>query len=104
MGRLGDEKPGTKGFTDSYAAYNYNRCFENKCCEADFSAITGCTFAVEDNPYAINFFTGEPEESVRIDYIFLKNVSQVLSSEVVFNLKPFWVSDHSALLTKILLP
>jgi endonuclease/exonuclease/phosphatase family metal-dependent hydrolase len=56
------------------------------------------------SPYAFNLFTGEREESVRIDYIFVKNVSQVLGSQVFLNLEPFWASDHSALLTKIVLP
>jgi maltose 6'-phosphate phosphatase len=92
----------SNGFIDSYSAYN--ECAGNQCCDADYSAITGCTFAVEDNPYAFNLFTGEREESVRIDYIFVKNVSQVLGSQVFLNLEPFWASDHSALLTKILLP
>jgi len=92
----------SNGFTDSYAAYN--ECAGSQCCDTDYSTITGCTFAVEDNPYAFNLFTGEREEIVRIDYIFVKNVSQVLSSEVFLNREPFWASDHSALLTKILLP
>jgi len=90
------------GFIDSYAAYN--ECVGNQCCDADDSVITGCTFAVEGNPYAFNLFTGEREEIVRIDYIFLKNGCKIQNSGVIFNLNPFWVSDHSALLTKILLP
>jgi maltose 6'-phosphate phosphatase len=92
----------SKGFTDSYAAYN--KCVDNQCCDPDFSATTGCTYAVGDNPYAFNLFTGEREETIRIDYIFLKNVSEIISSEVIFNLDPSWVSDHSAVLTKIALP
>jgi maltose 6'-phosphate phosphatase len=90
----------SNGFIDSYGAIH--TCVN--CCQVDYSSTTGCTFAVQGNPYAINLFTGEPEESVRIDYIFVKNVLQVLSSEVFLNQEPLWVSDHSALLTKILLP
>ena len=92
----------SNGFTDSYAYYY--ACDNNRCCDARDSFATGCTFAVEDNPYAFNFFTGQPEETVRIDYIFLKNGPQVLDSKVVFNPNPDWVSDHSAVLTKIALP
>jgi maltose 6'-phosphate phosphatase len=88
------------GFTDSYAATH--TCVN--CCQVTNSSTTGCTFAVDDNPYAFNLFTHEPEDPVRIDYIFLKNVSKILSSEVIFNLDPSWVSDHSAVLTKIALP
>jgi len=90
----------SKGFTDSYSITH--TCF--RCCDIYDSAKTGCTFAVDDNPYAVNLFTGEREETVRIDYIFLKNVSKIISSEVIFNLDPSWVSDHSAVLTKIALP
>jgi maltose 6'-phosphate phosphatase len=90
----------SNGFIDSYGAMH--TCVN--CCQVLNSSATGCTFAVEGNPYAINLFTGEPEESARIDYIFVKNILQVLSSEVVLNQEPLWVSDHSALLTKILLP
>jgi len=89
-----------RGFIDSYATTN--TCVN--CCQVENSSTTGCTFAVEGNPYGINLFTGDPEESVRIDYIFVKKVSQVLSSEVFLNQGPLWVSDHSALLTKIHLP
>jgi endonuclease/exonuclease/phosphatase family metal-dependent hydrolase len=92
----------SNGFTDSYSAYN--ACADNHCCHAEDSANTGCTYAVEGNPYAFNLFTHEPEDPVRIDYIFLKNVSDIIGSEVIFNLNPFWVSDHSAVLTKIALP
>ena len=92
-----------KGFIDSYAAYN--ECVDNRCCDPESSATTGCTYAVVGNPYAFNLFTGEPEDTVRIDYIFLKNVSEIISSEVIFNPDPsWWVSDHSAVLTKIALP
>jgi len=38
-------------------------------------------FAVEGNPYAFNLFTGEREEIVRIDYIFLKNVARYRTVE-----------------------
>jgi maltose 6'-phosphate phosphatase len=93
----------SKGFTDSYSAFNTG-CDNNRCCDMNKSAISGCTFAVDDNPYAFNLFTHKPEEPVRIDYIFLKNVSEILSSEVIFNFDPSWVSDHSAVLTKIALP
>lgn len=89
-----------KGFTDSYSITHV--CLS--CCDIYNSAATGCTFAVDDNPYAVNLFTGEREETVRIDYIFLKNVSEIISSEVIFNSDPSWVSDHSAVLTKIALP
>jgi maltose 6'-phosphate phosphatase len=89
----------SKGFIDSYAMAN--NCVY--CCQMANSGETGCTFGVQGNPYATNLFTGEPEDSVRIDYIFLKNVPRVESSEVFLNQDPDWVSDHSALLTKILL-
>jgi maltose 6'-phosphate phosphatase len=90
----------SSGFNDSYGATH--SCVS--CCQVLNSSTTGCTFAVEGNPYATNLFTGEPEESLRIDYIFVKNVSPVLSSEVFLNQGLLWVSDHSALLTTILLP
>jgi maltose 6'-phosphate phosphatase len=89
----------SKGFTDSYSITHV--CLN--CCDIYASATTGCTYAVAGNPYAFNLFTGEREETVRIDYIFLKNVSEIISSEVIFNLNPSWVSDHSAVLTKIAL-
>ena len=91
------------GFTDSYASYS-DECVDAQCCDINDSAATGCTFAVVGNPYANNLFTGEPEVSVRIDYIFVKKVSQLLSSEVFLNQETFWVSDHSTLITRILLP
>ena len=90
----------SKGFADSYSIKH--GCID--CCDIDDSTATGCTYAVEGNRYAFNLFTGEREETVRIDYIFLKNVSAIISSEVIFNLDPSWVSDHSAVLTKIALP
>ncbi|MBW2093169.1 MAG: endonuclease/exonuclease/phosphatase family protein [Deltaproteobacteria bacterium] len=86
------------GFTDTYAQLNCPDC----CSQVD---PTGCTYAVPCNvvpcnPYAVNPFTGLPEEPKRIDYIFVKNVEETVSSEVVFNEAP-WVSDHSAVLTKV---
>jgi maltose 6'-phosphate phosphatase len=89
-----------KGFTDSYSIKQ--GCIQ--CCEMIDSAESGCTYAVKDNPYAFDLFTGEREEAVRIDYVFLKNVSEVITSEVIFNFGPLWVSDHSAVVTKIALP
>jgi maltose 6'-phosphate phosphatase len=90
----------SKGFADSYSIEH--GC--THCCKIGDLAAIGCTYAVAGNPYAFNLFTGEREETVRIDYIFLKNVSGIISSEVIFNSDPSWVSDHSALLTKIALP
>jgi len=86
------------GFIDTYAQLNCPDC----CSQTD---PTGCTFAVPCgvvpcNPYAVDPFTGLPEEAKRIDYIFVKNLGKIVSSDVVFNSEP-WVSDHSGVLTKI---
>ncbi|MBW2142133.1 MAG: endonuclease/exonuclease/phosphatase family protein [Deltaproteobacteria bacterium] len=86
------------GFIDTYARLNCPDC----CSQID---PTGCTFAVPCgvvpcNPYAVDPFTGLPEEAKRIDYIFVKNLGKIVSSDVVFNSEP-WVSDHSGVLTKI---
>jgi len=83
-----------EGFVDSYAYVN--NCI--RCCS---ESNQGCTYGVDDNPYAFNPFTGEREETVRIDYIFTKDVNQIISSEVIFNEYPNWVSDHSAVFTKL---
>jgi maltose 6'-phosphate phosphatase len=82
------------GFVDSYGAVN--GC--TNCCG---SVENSCTYGVDDNPYAFNLFTHQREETVRIDYIFLKGNYDILSSEVVFTGPNDWVSDHSALLTKV---
>lgn len=81
------------GFVDSYGAIN--NC--TACCgELDM----GCTYGLDDNPYAVNLFTHEREPIVRIDYVFARGNIEVLSSEVVFDSAP-WVSDHSAVLTTL---
>jgi maltose 6'-phosphate phosphatase len=82
------------GFIDSYG--DANGC-SNCCSEYGF----GCTYAVGDNPYAFNPFTHERGETVRIDYIFLKGDYEIISSDVVFTGPQDWVSDHSAVLTKV---
>lgn len=63
----------------------------------------GCTYAVlPENKYAINPFTGDPGDPMRIDYIFIKGGHIVTKeSTVVFNTDSNWVSDHSGVLTKI---
>jgi endonuclease/exonuclease/phosphatase family metal-dependent hydrolase len=56
---------------------------------------------VDDNPYAVNIFTGLPEPPARIDYVFLKGEQvSTRDSTVVFNSAP-WVSDHSAVITGV---
>ena len=85
------------GFIDTYSTAN--NC--TNCCSEDegYEDYDGCTFAVTDNPYAINPFTGQTEDPKRIDYIFVKGM-ETDSSNVVFNSDP-WVSDHSGVLTRI---
>jgi maltose 6'-phosphate phosphatase len=100
-----------EGFVDTYAAINEcctsgphdNGCIN--CCSEE-ELYKGCTFAVPGNPYAFNPFTGEQEEPKRIDYIFIKGKRiGIENSFVVFKVDPHWVSDHSAVLTRIkLLP
>lgn len=85
------------GFEDSYATAN--ACTD--CCSIAEGTL-GCTYGVPGNPYLDNPFSGS--ELQRIDYIFLREVGEVLSSEVVFNEDPFWVSDHSGVLTTFALP
>jgi len=75
------------GFIDTYSTAN--GCYS--CC-SDEEGYLGCTYGVSGNPYA--------EEPARIDYIFTKGLN-VLSSKVVFHSDPYWVSDHSGLLSKI---
>ena len=88
-----------KQFTDTFASFN--SCTD--CCSQG-EGFAGCTFAVAGNPFATNPFTGQPEDPVRIDYIFTKGGSLTIdSSVVVFNSDP-WVSDHSGVLTRITLP
>jgi maltose 6'-phosphate phosphatase len=84
------------GFVDTYSYFHLN-CVS--CCSA-VEGFDGCTFAVNGNPYAFNLFTHEQETPERIDYIFTKGFS-VIDSFVVFNEDPNWVSDHSAVLTRI---
>jgi maltose 6'-phosphate phosphatase len=85
------------GFVDTYS-HSHSNC-DNCCSEADH--YNGCTFAVPGNPYAFDLFTHEQETPERIDYVFTKGFS-VIDSAVVFNEGPDdWVSDHSAVLTRI---
>ncbi len=73
----------------------------SSCC--DDPSDKGCTYGVDGNPYAINFFTGKPENASRIDYIFIKGKNVLAGdSDVVFKSSP-WVSDHSGVLTRVLL-
>jgi maltose 6'-phosphate phosphatase len=84
------------GFVDTYAAVK--SC--SNCCSDPYDP--GCTYGVPGYPYAVNPFTGEVEDTVRIDYIFTKGEGfNAAESEVVFNINPNWVSDHSGVLTKI---
>jgi len=86
------------GFIDSYAeSHNCTDC----CSQAQ--GFGGCTFAVSGNPYAFDLFTHLPEgPPERIDYIFTKGFSpNKINSSVVFDIAPNWVSDHSAVLTRI---
>jgi len=92
-----------EGFTDTYAAANDCGPADGRdtCCPDG-----GCTYAVDGNPYAENnpFATGSVEEA-RIDYIFAEGFGHgILESLVVFNEDPNWVSDHSAVLTRLMLP
>ena len=94
----------TNGFIDTYAAANHVGL---TCCNPS-SGGPCCTLAVPGNPYAIDFLSQLPEYPERLDYIFAKGKgmtpAHIVSSEVVFNSPPNWVSDHSAVLTKIRLP
>lgn len=86
----------SNGFTDTY---NFlHQC--GSCCTATDEA--GCTFAVDDNPYAFDLFTHQREKPERIDYIYVKGVPTpgTIDSEVVFNHPPF-VSDHSGVLSTV---
>jgi len=85
------------GLTDTYA--EFNSC--KSCCEPEKSYYDGCTYAVPDNPYAVNPFTGQPDTAARIDYIFRSQALTTLQSCVIFNRDPNWVSDHSAVLTSV---
>jgi endonuclease/exonuclease/phosphatase family metal-dependent hydrolase len=71
------------GFTDSYAILH---------------ADGGATFAVTGNPYVPN--DGNPR---RIDYIFVKGSADVVASEVVFDTTGEFVSDHSGVLSTLVL-
>jgi maltose 6'-phosphate phosphatase len=92
------------GFLDTYAAVNG---LNFTCCNP-VSGGECCTFALLGNPYAIDILTHLPEFPQRLDYIFAKwkrlGLSDIISSEVVFNKDPNWVSDHSGVLTTIKLP
>lgn len=83
------------GCTDTYT--EANGCVE--CCIT--KTDPGCTYGVDDNPYAVNPFTGLREPPARIDYVFQKG-EQISTrySTVVFNSAP-WVSDHSAVITGV---
>ncbi len=89
----------TAGFVDTYATFN--GC--TICCTPP-SDLSGCTFAVPGNPFALDLITNERETPARIDYIFVRGFGAVLESEVVFNHNPLWVSDHSGVLSRIELP
>ena len=83
-------------FIDTYATLN--GC--TNCC-SESEGLAGCTFAVPGDPFAIDPFTGQIEEPVRIDYIFIRGTSlEIEKSDVVFNSNP-WASDHSGVLTRI---
>jgi len=86
------------GFIDSYA--ESHNCIS--CC-SQVEGYGGCTFAVSGNPYAFDFFTHLPETPPeRIDYIFTRGFpTNKIDSSVIFDVAPNWVSDHSAVLTKI---
>jgi len=86
------------GFTDTYRAVNPD-C--TSCCSSTYG-YAGCTFAVPPNPYAFDLFTHQPEIPARIDYILTKGTQLTpIESSVKFNVDPNWVSDHSAVLTRI---
>jgi maltose 6'-phosphate phosphatase len=88
------------GFIDSFAEKNSHKSLS--CCEAAGDA--GCAFAVDpSNPYVVNPFIGKQAKPSRIDYIFTKGVdgANIIESKVVFRGDPYWVSDHSSLITKI---
>ena len=93
----------TTEFIDTYAESN-DYC--TNCC-SEIEGYEGCTFASpgdplntsDDNPYAINIITGDPEDPVRIDYIFGKGI-EVNKSIVIFNPNPDWASDHCAVFTE----
>jgi maltose 6'-phosphate phosphatase len=83
-------------FIDTYASFN--GC--TNCC-SESESVAGCTFAVPGDPFAIEAFTGQIQEPVRSDYIFIRGTSlEIETSEVVFTSYP-WVSDHSGVLTRI---
>ncbi len=95
----------SKGFVDSYASFN--TC--DGCCTpySNPPVLSGCTFAVPENPFAFDPFTRQREEPPqRIDYIFSKGFGDIIGSEVVFKGEmldgdPLWVSDHSGVLSRI---
>jgi len=95
------------GFVDSYA--QANDC--SFCCQS--GNLCGCTY-LGWSPYQPLPLAGPVEGPKRIDYIFVKNRCQVVKSIVVFNGQeedclgswPYdwsWVSDHSGVLTTLLL-
>jgi maltose 6'-phosphate phosphatase len=79
---------------DTYAASNGN-C--GTCCI--FANDLGCTIGAFGNP-VLDPFDPYPAPG-RIDYIFSEYFNAAYSSQVVFNSTPFWVSDHSGVLTEI---
>lgn len=86
------------GFIDTYGVSK--NCTGKSCCS--ISTDPGCTFAADNNPYAVDPFTQQPESPERIDYIFVKgNQLSTVNSIVIFNASPDWVSDHSAVLSTI---
>jgi len=84
------------GFIDTWGSFN--TCVGQSCCPGD-----GCTFAVFGDPYAVDPFTGQKETPERIDYIFEKGMHSIGKSTVVFD-SFSWVSDHSGVLSNVILP
>jgi maltose 6'-phosphate phosphatase len=76
------------GFEDSYTTHNPCEI----CCSLQ-EGYAGCTYGASGNPYTDDL-------PARIDYIFEKDLD-VLQSTVVFNAYPIWVSDHSGVLTRL---
>lgn len=87
-------------FIDSYA--EFHDC-SNCCNSAD--GLAGCTYGVAGNPYAVDWLTGKPKPTSRVDYIFARELGtfHFANSAVVFNTTPNWVSDHSGVLTGLVI-
>lgn len=85
-------------FIDSYAEF---RGCSNCCDQAD--GMMGCTYSVPGNPYAIDCLTGAAKPTTRVDYIFVRpnTAFNISNSQIVFNVAPNWVSDHSGVWTEL---